>query len=64
MFAVGISGTDGSVETEFLVKGLKGQAAVEVLDENRAIPMVDGVFKDAVEPWGVHLYRVTAPNPQ
>ena len=52
------------METEFLVKGLKGQAAVEVLDENRAIPMVDGVFKDAVEPWGVHLYRVTAPNPQ
>ena len=30
---------------------------VEVLDENRTLPVKDGVFEDSFDDWDVHLYR-------
>jgi hypothetical protein len=40
----------------FTVKGAKG--AVEVLGENRTIPLKDGKFEDEFRPYDVHLYRI------
>ena len=37
--------------------GLKAQN-VEVLGENRTLPIKDGRFQDAFKSWDVHLYRV------
>ena len=37
-------------------KGAKG--AVEVLGENRTIPLKDGKFEDDFKPYDVHLYRI------
>jgi hypothetical protein len=37
-----------------------GSRAVEVIDENRTIASVNGVFKDDFSPWDVHLYRLSA----
>lgn len=61
VFAVGMSGTEGNAEIEFRVKDLTGKGTVDVLDENRTLPIESGIFKDSMEPWGVHLYRVAAP---
>ncbi len=41
----------------FMVKGFEGEGEVEVLDEDRSIPMRNGVFSDTFEPYAVHLYR-------
>jgi hypothetical protein len=42
----------------FKVKGVRGQKTVEVLDENRSIPLKGGLFKDRFEPYAVRLYRI------
>ena len=42
------------------IKGLKN---VEVLFENRSIPVQDGVFEDPFESWQPHVYRIVLePN--
>jgi len=41
---------------EFHLQCLASQ--VSVLGENRTIPVVDGKFTDAYEPYGVHLYTI------
>ena len=42
----------------FTVPGLPGARTVEVLGENRAVTMRQGVFTDSFGPWDVHLYRI------
>ncbi|MGH8905617.1 MAG: hypothetical protein ACRD0K_03665 [Egibacteraceae bacterium] len=52
VFAVG--SRSGPSEATFTVDG----AAVEVLGENRTIPVIDGQFSDHFDDYTVHLYRV------
>ena len=58
IFAVGMR--DGQTTATFTVKGATGQATVEVLHENRTLPLENGEFRDTFRPWDVHLYRITA----
>ncbi len=56
IFAVAVR--DGATTAEFTLKDKPEIKSVEVLDENRKLPVHDGVFKDRFEAWDVHLYRV------
>jgi hypothetical protein len=47
---------DQATKATFALKGAKG--SVEVLGENRTIPLKDGKFEDVFKPFDVHLYRV------
>jgi hypothetical protein len=55
LFAVAMRG-DKTMAT-FTLKPAEGVETVEVLGENRTIPVKDGVFKDNFDAWDVHLYR-------
>ena len=56
LFAVGMR--DGKTTAAFTLRGLRGESKVEVLDENRALNIRDGVFHDDFQPWDVHIYRI------
>ncbi|MBI4605851.1 MAG: hypothetical protein HY721_28120 [Planctomycetes bacterium] len=56
LFAAGMRAA--AVRASFDVKGLPAKAEAEVLGEERRIPVAEGTFEDAFEPYGVHLYRV------
>ena len=45
-----------AAKASFLVKDAKGE--VEVLGENRRLPLKDGAFEDEFKPYEVHLYRI------
>ena len=47
---------DKGSKATFVVKDAKG--SVEVLGENRSIPLKDGKFEDEFKPFDVHLYRL------
>jgi len=47
---------DQGSKATFVVKDAKG--TVEVLGENRTIPLKDGRFEDDFKPFDVHLYRL------
>jgi len=55
LFAVAMRG-DKTTAT-FSLQHAEGIKTVEVLGENRTIPVNNGVFKDTFEAWDVHLYR-------
>jgi hypothetical protein len=55
LFAVGMRG-DKTTAT-FTLQHTESIKTVEVIGENRTIPVKDGVFKDSFEAWNVHLYR-------
>ena len=40
-----------------------GIALVEVLGENRTLPVKDGSFEDSFDDWDVHLYRGRSGKP-
>ena len=42
--------------------GSKSSAEVQVLGENRSIPLHDGRFEDDFAPYAVHLYRVAGSH--
>jgi hypothetical protein len=48
----------GDTTATITVRGLTGKAEVEVLGENRKVPVVDGKFIDDFKGYGVHLYRL------
>ena len=58
LFAVGMR--EAKTSATFTIPNLSGKRTVTVLDENRTLTSQDGVFRDAFEPWDVHLYRVAA----
>ena len=58
LFAVGMR--DGKTTAAFTLRGLTGEAKVEVVDENRTLNAQDGVFRDDFQPWGAHIYRIAA----
>lgn len=43
---------------EFTLKHFPALDTVEVIGENRSLPMSEGKFSDRFGPWEVHLYRV------
>jgi len=55
LFAVAMRG-DKTTAT-FTLRNAESIKTMEVLSENRTIPVNDGVFKDNFEAWDVHLYR-------
>ncbi len=55
LFAVGMRG--GATRSTFKIKGVKGERAVEVLGENRTVPMKEGLFQDGFQAWDAHIYR-------
>jgi hypothetical protein len=57
IFAVGMR--DGSTSATFRVDKPSGAGEVEVLGEDRRIPLSQGRFSDSFAPWGVHLYRLS-----
>ncbi len=47
----------------FTLTKAPGPSTVEVLGENRTLPLDHGVFTDHLDPWGVRLYRFQAGTP-
>jgi hypothetical protein len=58
LFAVAMWG-QATTATFSPVGSVDGQR-VEVLGEERLLTIKDGAFSDRFEPWGVHLYRLSA----
>lgn len=56
VFAVNMRG-DPTTAT-FTIKDIEGTKTVEVIDENRSLSSKEGVFKDRLAGWDVHLYRM------
>ena len=56
LMAVGMRG--GRTTVAFTARDLAGEKKVEVLDENRMLSLLNGVFSDDFQPWEVHLYRI------
>ncbi|HZR17658.1 MAG TPA: hypothetical protein VFE51_10055 [Verrucomicrobiae bacterium] len=55
LFAVEMTGNND--ETEFSVNTSAPEGTIEVLGENRSLPLDRGRFKDSFKPWDVHLYK-------
>jgi hypothetical protein len=62
VFAVG--SRNGSTTGSFQVQGLGKTGTVEILGEDRRIPVVNGRFVDDFKPYAVHLYQLTGKNLQ
>lgn len=58
LFAVEMRGQPA--RATFRTPEIPGGRDVEVLGENRRLPLKDGGFRDSFRPWQVHLYRMTA----
>jgi hypothetical protein len=58
LFAVGMR--DGKTTASFALRGVAGEAKVEVLEENRTLNAENGVFRDDFQPWDAHVYRIAA----
>ena len=55
LFAVGMR--DDKTTATFTLRHAESIKTIEVLGENRTIPVNDGVFKDNFDAWDVHLYK-------
>ena len=51
----------GSITVNFIVSGLSGPAAAEVMDESRTISVTNGQFTDTFDKNAVHIYRIDTP---
>ncbi|WP_394829617.1 hypothetical protein [Pendulispora albinea] len=56
VFAVAMK--NAKTTATFTVRGVAPSAKAEVLGENRTISLANGVFQDAFDGYGVHLYKV------
>ena len=59
LFAVAMRGNDTKASFQ-LPEAPAAGSMIEVIDENRTIPINNGKFTDDFPAWGVHLYRVAA----
>ena len=48
----------GSTTAKLTLRDFPASASAEVLDENRRIAIVDGVFEDSFKSYGVHRYKI------
>ncbi len=46
----------------FAIRGMKGEATVRVLGEDRTLAARDGRFDDQFAPYGVHLYQIAVTS--
>ncbi len=60
LFCVAMRGS--ATAAEFKLPGFEGDTSLDVLGENRSLPIRNGGFRDHFEPWGVHIYRVPTPG--
>jgi hypothetical protein len=60
LFAVGMR--NQPARASFQLREAHWNAEVKVLGEDRSIPLQNGQFEDAFEPYAVHLYRVAGTN--
>jgi hypothetical protein len=60
LFTVAMQGK--TVEATFRLADKTATGSVEVLDEDRQLPLQAGVFRDTFQPWEVHLYRMPETN--
>ncbi|MBI4324476.1 MAG: hypothetical protein HY674_04360 [Chloroflexi bacterium] len=58
LFAAGMR--DGETRANFKITGLKSERAIEVIGENRTLPMKEGLFQDRFQAWDAHIYRFSA----
>jgi hypothetical protein len=58
LYVFAVAMRERKADATFRVRGVPRSASVEVLYENRRIPIRDGRFADAFAPWGVHIYRI------
>jgi len=56
LFAVAMR--DGKTAATFILPGVSPDSKVDVVDENRALPTQNGVFRDDFKSWDVHIYRI------
>jgi hypothetical protein len=49
----------GTTTATFTLRDFPAAASAEVIGETRTIPVASGVFSDAFQSYGVHLYRIT-----
>ena len=56
LFAVAMR--SGDTTATFMLKGIAGDKAVEVLDEDRSLRARGGAFSDAFRAWAVHCYQI------
>ncbi len=57
LFAVGMR--NAPTTAIFRISGVPAKATAEVLGENRRIPVINGRFEEAFQPYDVHLYRIS-----
>jgi hypothetical protein len=60
LYVFAVAMRDGQTTGTFTLPNLTGDSQVEVLNENRSLPMQNGVFHDFFKPWEPHIYKVTA----
>jgi len=59
IFSVAMRGS--ATNAFFSLRDFAGSGTVEVINENRAIPSVDGVFSDSFAGYATHIYRILNP---
>ncbi len=58
MYIFAVAMRNRAVRATFRLKAAPGNPSVEVLGENRTIPVTEGQFADEFPPYGVHLYKL------
>jgi hypothetical protein len=61
LYVFAVAMRPGQTRATFQLK-TPGITSVEVLGENRTIPVKDGNFEDSFNNWDVHLYRTRPSN--
>jgi hypothetical protein len=51
----------GNTSVSFSLRDFQGNSTIEVIGENRSIPVVDGIFEDVFSNYAVHIYKVSNP---
>jgi hypothetical protein len=59
-YLMAVAMRDGTTTAAFTLKGSSlRKLSIEVIDENRSLPMDGFTFRDHFESWDAHLYRIT-----
>jgi hypothetical protein len=58
LYVFAVEMRDAKTTASFTLRGLTGEPNVEVLDENRALNVKNGVFRDEFQSWDAHIYRI------
>jgi len=58
LYVFAVAMRPGMTSARFQLKEPPADGNLEVLGENRKLPIRDGAFRDSFQPWEVHLYRL------